>query len=574
MASDVYTFEKTLNERLIEYQTILCIDKESLPGPRIRSVWGSYLQLLIEGNGWSAIWKICRKTCEKYSIGFPTVVFVVDPFAGATEQFVDLFEEGWTLLFHWPLVLGVDCTELSAVIEVNAVQDDIHLPLYHRVPLIHLYPTKQQRKNCLKIEETAECLDQLSQSLHQLNCPAVVCKSAYYAPLFFYNHLWRPWDDMNEYCKSDWPATHLQQRIDLLEVMQSDAICREKWEYLRSLLQEAKDIKQNMESLDSELTEDGEVPVEVTYSLTKYYLRLKQIKKEVESFENPVTRKLLTQKQKTAIVNEGASIGDKSTWIVFQGQSVQDINELIVKILNYFPSTTYVNSCSTVQRALESLSKNKVIVLCPGLHKMSNLDIQCCCVLRGFAGHPLSSTLVAEGSCILDYPGSNFALEDLIISCENNTASVIIRSGFLKIRNCHFFGTKWSFNSPAIIVLQGAHVEIDSSVFSNLGTALIICPGAVVHIASSEISSCSVGIQISDDAILVTDGLKIIKSTECAMKIECIKEENREKSSGTTDIVSSFCGIKSNNLAIESTVGDEVIVIHSGDLAPYEEFCV
>ncbi|XP_049949340.1 protein nessun dorma-like [Schistocerca serialis cubense] len=527
MASDVYTFEKTLNERLIEYQTILCIDKESLPGPRIRSVWGSYLQLLIEGNGWSAIWKICRKTCEKYSIGFPTVVFVV--------------------------VLGVDCTELSAVIEVNAVQDDIHLPLYHRVPLIHLYPTKQQRKNCLKIEETAECLDQLR---------------------FFYNHLWRPWDDMNEYCKSDWPATHLQQRIDLLEVMQSDAICREKWEYLRSLLQEAKDIKQNMESLDSELTEDGEVPVEVTYSLTKYYLRLKQIKKEVESFENPVTRKLLTQKQKTAIVNEGASIGDKSTWIVFQGQSVQDINELIVKILNYFPSTTYVNSCSTVQRALESSPKNKAIVLCPGLHKMSNLDIQCCCILRGFAGHPLSSTLVAEGSCILDCPGGNFALEDLIISCENNTASVIIRSGFLKIRNCHFFGTKWSFNSPAIIVLQGAHVEIDSSVFSNLGTALIICPGAVVHIASSEISSCSVGIQISDDAILVTDGLKIIKSTECAMKIECIKEENREKSSGTTDIVSSFCGIKSNNLAIESTVGDEVIVIHSGDLAPYEEFCV
>ncbi|XP_049773844.1 uncharacterized protein LOC126161797 isoform X2 [Schistocerca cancellata] len=452
MASDVYTFEKTLNERLIEYQTILCIDKECLPGPRIRSVWGSYLQLLIEGNGWSAIWKICRKTCEKYSIGFPTVVFVV--------------------------VLGVDCTELSAVIEVNAVQDDIHLPLYHRVPLIHLYPTKQQRKNCLKIEETAECLDQLR---------------------FFYNHLWRPWDDMNEYCKSDWPATHLQQRIDL---------------------------------------------------------------------------KLLTQKQKTPIVNEGASTGDKSTWIVFQGQSIQDINELIVKILNYFPSTTYVNSCSTVQRALESSSKNKVIVLCPGLHKMSNLDIQCCCVLKGFAGLPLSSTLVAEGSCILDCPGGNFALEDLIISCENNTASVIIRSGFLKIRNCHFFGTKWSFNSPAIIVLQGAHVEIDSSVFSNLGTALIICPGAVVHIASSEISSCSVGIQISDDAILVTDGLKIIKSTECAMKIECIKEENREKSSGTTDIVSSFCGIKSNNLAIESTVGDEVIVIHSGDLAPYEEFCV
>lgn len=527
MTSYVYTFEKTLNERLNEYQTILCENEVSLPAHRIRSVWRGYLELLIERDGWNALWKICRKTCEKYGICFPTVVFVV--------------------------VLGVNCIELSAVIEVTAVQDDIHLPLYHTVPLIHLYPTKQQKKNCLKIEETAECLDQLR---------------------FFYNHLWRPWDDINECCKCDWPASHLQQRIDLLEAMQSDVTCRDKWEYLRSLLQEAKDIKQNMESLDCELSEDRDVPADITYSLTKYYLRMKHIKKEVESFENPLMRKLLTQKKKAAILKEGGNMDDKSTWIVFDSQSVHDINKSIVQTLNYFPSNTCVNSCSTVQRALECSFKNKQVLLCPGKHTISNLDIQCCCVLRGFAGQPLCSTLVAEGSCTFDCPGGNFVLEDLIINCEKNAASIIIRSGFLKIRNCQFFGTKCSFNSSAIIVLQGAHIEIDSSVFTNLGTALIVCPGAVVHISSSEISSCSVGVQISDDAILVTEGLKITKSAECALKIDCNKEANCEKNSGKIDIVSSFCGIKSNNLAIENTDGEDVIVVHNGDLFPSEDVCV
>lgn len=162
---DVYTFDKSVQQRLTDYTDILYNDKKVTPASRIRTEWATHLNLVIEPVGWQALWKLPRLTCQDLEVHYPTIVFVE----------VEL----------------IDYDDLSALVRIVAVQDDIHLPEKHDVPLKELYPTKSQHYNSLDVEGTAACIDQLR---------------------FFYNYLWMPWDNDDDDTK-DWVTCHLESRI-------------------------------------------------------------------------------------------------------------------------------------------------------------------------------------------------------------------------------------------------------------------------------------------------------------------------------------------------------------------------
>lgn len=157
----VITFDRSLQERLQDYLEIFSNEKHT-SAAQIKRGFSFHLEFSVDPNGWQAVWKIPRLTCEQLHIAFPTIVLV----------YVD----------------EIDFNELMAFVKIIAVQDDISLPEKHYVPLLQLWPTKSQDKTVvLNLVSTAKALDMYR---------------------FFYTNVFLPWD-FDEDDNVDWLGTHL-----------------------------------------------------------------------------------------------------------------------------------------------------------------------------------------------------------------------------------------------------------------------------------------------------------------------------------------------------------------------------
>lgn len=154
---DIFTYEKSLEERLAEMQGILSRRGQIVPSSQIHAEWSYHVELVIEPIGWRALWKIPRFTCQDFNVHYPTIVLVE--------------------------VENVHFKELTALAKIIGVQDDsIHLPEKYDVPLVEMYPTTQQPDNAINIFTTANCIDRLR---------------------FFFDYLFMPWD-IDDDDNADW----------------------------------------------------------------------------------------------------------------------------------------------------------------------------------------------------------------------------------------------------------------------------------------------------------------------------------------------------------------------------------
>lgn len=203
---EVITFDKSLKQRLEEYNEVFSGD--FLSSTSIRKEWIYFLELLVDVNGWQALWKIPRLTCEQLEIPFPSVVLV--------------------------LVLKVNFKNVNALVRILAVQDDISIPEKNIVPLMQLWPTKDQDKKIgINILATANALDMYR---------------------FFYLHVYMPWDrDEDE--NIDWKSNHLESRLRLYYDLKNGNIPRQTAEHIHSLLTTSRRLQNQRDLLEEELRE-------------------------------------------------------------------------------------------------------------------------------------------------------------------------------------------------------------------------------------------------------------------------------------------------------------------------------
>lgn len=205
---EVITFDKSLKQRLEEYNEVFSV--EFLPSSYIRKDWIFFLEMVVDVNGWQALWKIPRLTCEKLEIPFPSVVLV--------------------------LILNVEFKSLNALVRVLAVQDEIMIPEKNVVSLLQLWPTKEQDKSiALNIFSTANALDMYR---------------------FFYLHVYMPWD-RDEDDNIDWKSNHLESRLRLYYDMKNGSIPRQIAEHIHSLLTTARRLQNQREVIEEQLKEYG-----------------------------------------------------------------------------------------------------------------------------------------------------------------------------------------------------------------------------------------------------------------------------------------------------------------------------
>lgn len=74
---------------------------------------------------------------------------------------------------------------------------------------------------------------------------------------YFYKHIWMPWDNEND-DEQDWCEKHLKSRIQFnYDLMKK--ISRSLAAHIRALLQEARDIQERREFLETDLSEEEDL---------------------------------------------------------------------------------------------------------------------------------------------------------------------------------------------------------------------------------------------------------------------------------------------------------------------------
>ncbi|XP_076633558.1 SHC binding and spindle associated nessun dorma [Colletes latitarsis] len=514
---EIYTFNKSLQERLVELTEILSSRGEIVPASQIKAEWSYHVELVIEPVGWQALWKIPRLICEDFQIHYPTIVVV------EVEQ--------------------VDFTDLSALVKIVAVQDEIHLPEKYDVQLVELYPTHNQENNALDVVGTANCIDQLR---------------------FFYSYLWMPWD-IDDDDNTDWVFLHLETRIRLFFDMKRGIVSKETSDIIRSLVREGREVQEKISKLEDTISEEGEsneVDGGTACQLMKLHFRLQQIKREVEVLENPAMREILVKNRNSSLDNDkierqkskGKCVEGHFVWL---GGTLEEMKEVISKVQASLPAELCFKISGSLQDTLHASDAGDVVVVGEGNHPIKSAgNLEEGGTIMGV--HNVERTILSvkdteTAPSLLDFSGSEVLLDSITVDMGDLRAAVIVRSGTTKIVNCKIYATNKSTVKLGVVVLPDAKLIIENTVFDGLGTALVIFNNGEILMNNCSFKNCAEGIQLHDNAKLTVRNCFLGHFKEYAIRLETKKYlHGSESISGGPELLENISEISLNDCKFEA----------------------
>ncbi|EFA03585.1 protein nessun dorma [Tribolium castaneum] len=524
----VITFDKSLQQRLQEYNEVLG-GYEVLPASAIANEWGFYLDLTLDPNGWQAVWKIQRKTCEALNIAFPTVVLV--------------------------FVLDVSFKEMTALVKVLAVQDDIHIPEKHWVPLIQLWPTKAQDKSvAINLHSTANVLDMLR---------------------FFYHNLVMPWD-FEEDDEGDWKSKHLEPRLRLYYDLKNGVIPRVTAERLHSLMSEAKRLEQKREQLESELDDlescDGDnaaVNDPTVEQLSELHIRLMEIKGEMDILENPMLRKVVIKKQKEMVPAHDDT--KQNIWVIQAENTLDDSIEFLQKIKASYP-TEIVRFSPQLSSTLDYANPNDVFIVKEGKHMITVTGaLEHGGLLKGVSATENTILSSKTEDVMLDFRGGNVVIENMTIDASSPQCGIIVRGGQLTLINCRIYGDGKSSTHQGILILNGANLQTINCEISHFSTAIVGNSGSNVTMESTEIHNCNLGLKIYDNCCVKATKVAIQNCKEYGI---CVETENNIDDShqkvGDFDTLNIIPQLQMEFISGDNNAKGDAVINQKSKLKPIE----
>lgn len=467
----VIIYNKSCEERLQEYMNIFSYGNV-LPSWKIKNIWSSYLELSVDPQGWQAIWNIPRVTCEELEVEYPTVVLV------HVEQ--------------------VDFVNHLGFIRIVAVQDDIDVPERHSVPLIQLWPTKQDK--AVNLESTANSLDALR---------------------FFYNHLYMPWDDEQDET-IDWVEHHLETRLCLYYDSINGAIPRVTTERYKALISDAKQLYLRKSRLEMEIgemphTDDDKIHSRRAQFIVEIEIQLKQIENEIKLLENPLTRSVLIKRH----LNELPYISEDPMkhWIVLGQKSCDEHLNFLKQIETDYPNTIFRNATS-FETILNSMNGNNMVILSPETHHIKQVvTLDDGCVIKG-----LHDTLISTSSndIMFDFCG-NVTLENITLDAEFAQRGLIVRKGKTTMKNCKIIGAKSAVYHQGFFVMPHTSLELIGCSVTGFTTAIVASSRAEITMKSCTIKDVSFGLKIQDNCAVNIEDTLFQNCEEYGVSIETQK---------------------------------------------------
>lgn len=448
---EVFHFDKSLQERLHEYVEILSNDKVT-SADSIRKAWSFYLELTIDLNGWQAVWKVPRLTCQELKIPFPSLILV----------YVD----------------SVDFDELSAHIKVIGVQDDIEIHEHHFVPLMQLWPTKEQDKSVvLDLATTANVTDMYR---------------------FFYMHVFLPWDHDDD--DTNWLSNNLSSRLRLYYDMKNGVIPRKTAEHIKTLLTEARRIQNHRENLQYEIAEKN-IEIDDTndpqvQELLSLNMEMVEIKSEMAFLENPVTRNIIINRSEKKNQKEDRV---PQTWAVFPKGKLDDYTDFLQQLKQNDPEFNaefiFSNSLCDV---LENFHFHDMIILNKSRHIIKNTSgLECGGTLKGIYDKESTTLSTTNEDIMLDFRG-DVLIENLTINASYSQCGILIRAGKTTLKNCKLHGDNKSSTHQGIIVLKGGQLEMENCEIAGFFTAIVGNSSSQIKLTNCDVYEANVGVKIYD----------------------------------------------------------------------------
>ncbi|XP_017879040.1 protein nessun dorma [Ceratina calcarata] len=516
---EIYTFDKSLQERLVEFNDILSSRGEIVPASQILAEWSYHVELVIEPVGWQALWRIPRLVCEDFQIHYPTIVVVE-------------IEE-------------VDFSDLSALVKITAVQDEIQLPDKCDVHLIELYPTLNQENTALDMVGTANCIDQLR---------------------FFYNYLWMPWD-VDDDDDVDWVSVHLETRIRLFFDMKRGIVSKDTCEIIRGLVREGKEIQQKISKLENTISEEEEesesnIDGGTACQLMKLHFRLQQIKREMEVLENPSMREILVMNKTSSSDNDKLERKDMKEkmegYFVWLGGSLEEMKEAINKAQSLTPAELYFKISGSLFDTLHTCDAGDIILVGEGTHQIKSAgSLEDGGIIKGiynFENTILNMKETETAPSLFDFSGNEVLLENITMNVGDLRAAIIVRAGTTKIVNCKICVLNQSTVKLGVVVLPDAKLVMENTLLDSLGTGLVIYCNGEVTLNNCSFKNCAEGIQLHDGAKLIGKKCSLSNFKEYAIRLETQKylEDSKSKVGGpellekVPEISLSDCKFESN----------------------------
>lgn len=478
MADSIYIFNKTREKRLEEFKDVLCSSGIAVLVTDVADEWSCTLENFLEPTGWQALWKISRQICEELKIMFPKFVFVK--------------------------VLSVDFRELTAIVEVEKVQDNISIPGKQEVPLIQLYPTKIQDDPFLNIDLTANFIDQLR---------------------FFYNHLWCPWD-VEDTEGGDWPTKFLEPRLDLFYEMSDGTMPVKLAEKIYRTKEEARKLferKQELEELIHKSSSGGLEAEDIlsptaqshTFNLMQVHLQLSPLLTELQLLENPSMRKIFI---KHFIEEESRKRDNLQAVAVWESGSVDAFIDFLMGCKQDIRPDSHIVSVASLQSGIESAVSGSTIFLNRGTHKLNEI-IESSISIIGIGEEVPKISAKESNSFLFNVRNSIVKIKNVMLDTSKvANALQVLKNSTIELINCTIINEE-SIDGRGIVVNTGGSLLIDSCNFYGLHVAVNCNPGSKVSIKNSCIKNCTFGIDAYENSALEITGVSFVKCEEAGIFI-------------------------------------------------------
>ncbi|XP_058485430.1 SHC SH2 domain-binding protein 1 [Solea solea] len=444
-------------ERFKAYQDYMLGDCKP---SEVKAFISDYLEKVVEPCDWLAVWS---------TDVFDVLVEVCD---------LDLKDLKACVKTVLPLqcdTRGCDLTEeaMNSVLEANQ----------HKVSLQELQVVYDESG---EVDQTALALEHLS---------------------FFFNHIWRQWDEEDEDDDFDYFVRCVEPRLRLYYDILEDRVPTGLVAEYQSLLEKCSQCFQLFSALRSGLSTDSDSELDNVSMVEglKLYDQLERFKRKLHIIENPLLRYVLGYKgnaRQQCVQSRGLrTTGVKVVHVVTSSCSTIQLQSLLNTRLLPLCSNgeTEIQFHREPVSAVDSCHQGDVVLVLPGIYSVnSTIFIPDSITVEGF-GFPDDVVIEKKnkGDSFVESTGADVKLSNIkFIQHDAIEGILCIRQGTLNMENCVL-----QCETTGVIVRTSACLNMNMcDLYGSKGAGVEIYPGSVCSLISNGIHHCKDGVLIKDFA--------------------------------------------------------------------------
>lgn len=93
-------------------------------------------------------------------------------------------------------------------------------------------------------------------------------------------------------------------------------------------------------------------------------------------------------------------------------------------------------------------------------------------------------------------------LENITINLGELQVGIIVRKGTVRVTNCKICVSNQSTVKLGAVVMPGAHLIVENTIFEGLGTAVVACATGELELTECSFNNCIEGIQVHSNLSL------------------------------------------------------------------------